>query len=451
MELPMKPADDALDVLTTLIAKAKRLGAEAADAILHEGAGISHIRRLGAVEKLERAEGYDLGLRVLVGKRQATVSSNDRSAAALDELAERALAMAKVVPEDPYCGLADPSELARQFPALDICDPVEPAAEVLLQRAAAAEETARAVPGITNSEGAEASWGRSRVALAASNGFAGSYESSGHQISVVVVAGEGTGMERDYEFSAAVYAGDLTDASEIGRSAGERAVKRLRPRKVASQKVPIVFDPRVARGMLGHLVGAINGAAIARGTSFLKDKLGQRIFAPGISVIDDPHRQRGLRSKPFDGEGLPNRRTAFVQDGILTTWILDLRSARQLGLKSTGHASRGSAAIPGASPTNLWLERGKLTPQELMADIKQGLYVSELMGMGVNGITGDYSRGAAGFWIENGALAYPVSEVTVASNLKDMFLNLTPASDLQFKVGMDAPTIRVEGMTVAGT
>jgi len=447
----MKSSADALEVLTALIAKAKRLGADAADAVLREGAGISHIRRLGAVEKLERAESYDLGLRVLLGKRQATVSSNDRGAAALDELAERAVAMAKVVPEDPYCGLAEPGELARDFPTLEICDPVEPAAEVLLERAHAAEEAARAVPGITNSDGAEASWGRSRVALAASNGFAGSYESSGHQISVVVVAGEGTGMERDYEFSAAVYAADLDDAATLGKRAGERAVKRLKPRKVASQKVPIVFDPRVARGMLGHLAGGINGAAIARGTSFLKDKLGQRLFAPGVSVIDDPHRQRGLRSKPFDAEGLPNRRIAIVEDGILTTWILDLRSARQLGLKSTGHAARGTAAPPSAAPTNLWLERGKPSPPELLADIKQGLYVAELMGMGVNGITGDYSRGAAGFWIENGALAYPVSEVTVAGNLKDMFLNLTPASDLEFKVGMDAPTIRIEGMTVAGT
>ena len=451
MEPPMKPADDALDVLTTLIAKAKRLGAEAADAILHEGAGISHIRRLGAVEKLERAEGYDLGLRVLVGKRQATVSSNDRSAAALDELAERALAMAKVVPEDPYCGLADPSELARQFPALDICDPVEPAAEVLLQRAAAAEETARAVPGITNSEGAEASWGRSRVALAASNGFAGSYESSGHQISVVVVAGEGTGMERDYEFSAAVYAGDLADASEIGRSAGERAVKRLRPRKVASQKVPIVFDPRVARGMLGHLVGAINGAAIARGTSFLKDKLGQQVMARGLTVTDDPHRARGLRSRPFDGEGIAGRRRDIVADGVLTTWVLDLRSARQLGLKSTGHAGRGTSSPPSPGPTNLFLAAGSVTRDALIGDIDQGFYVTELIGFGVNGITGDYSRGAAGFWIENGALAYPVSEVTIAGNLKDMFLNLTPASDLEFRYGVDAPTLRIDGMTVAGT
>jgi PmbA protein len=447
----MKSPADALDVLTTLIAKAKRLGADAADAVLREGAAISHIRRLGAVEKLERAEGYDLGLRVLVGKRQATVSSNDRSAAALDELAERALAMAKVVPEDPYCGLADPADLAREVPTLDICDPVEPPAETLLQRAAAAEDAARAVAGITNSEGAEAAWGRSRVAFAASNGFTGSYESSGHQISVAVVAGEGTGMERDYEFSAAVYAADLDDAAGIGRRAGERAVKRLNPRKVASQKVPVVLDPRVARGMLGHLSGAINGGAIARGTSFLKDKLGQRIFAKGITVIDDPHRRRGLRSKPFDGEGLANRRIAIVEDGVLTTWILDLRSARQLGLKSTGHAARGTAAPPVASPTNLWLEPGSLSPQALMADIKQGFYVAELMGMGVNGITGDYSRGAAGFWIENGELAYPVSEVTIAGNLKDMFLNLAPASDLEFKVGMDAPTIRIEGMTVAGT
>jgi PmbA protein len=321
----------------------------------------------------------------------------------------------------------------------------------LIEHAAAAEDAARAVPGVTNSEGAEAGWGRSKVVLAASNGFSGSYETSGHGVSVAVVAGNGTGMERDYDFSSAVYGTDLDDAAAVGKRAGERAVKRLKPRKVASQKVPVVFDPRVARGIIGHLTGAISGPAIARGTSFLKDKLGQQIFTKGIAVREDPHRRRGLRSKPFDAEGIANRARAIVEDGVLTTWLLDLASARQLGLKTTGHAARGTGSPPGPSPTNLWLEPGKLSPQALMADIAQGFYVTELMGMGVNGITGDYSRGAAGFWIEKGALAYPVSEVTIAGNLKEMFLHLAAASDLEFKTGFDAPTVRIEGMTVAGT
>jgi PmbA protein len=443
--------DDALDILTALIAKAKRLGADAADAVLFEGASISHARRLGKTEKLERSEGYDLGLRVFFGKRQATVSSNDRERSALEELAERAIAMARVVPEDLYCGIAAPEELARNIPALDISDPAEPAIETLIERATAAEDAACAVKGVTNSEGAEAGWGRAKVVLAASNGFTGSYDTSGQGVSVAVVAGDGTEMERDYDFSSAVYGADLEDAATVGERAGERAVNRLKPRKVASQKVPVVFDPRVARGLLGHLTGAISGPAIARGTSFLKDKLGQPIFARGITVREDPHRRRGLRSKPFDGEGIANRTRPIIEDGVLTTWLLDLASARQLGLKTTGHAARGTGSPPGPSPTNLWLEPGKVSPAALMADIAEGFYITELMGMGVNGITGDYSRGAAGFWIERGAITYPVSEVTIAGNLKDMFLHLAAASDLEFKTGFDAPTVRIEGMTVAGT
>jgi len=445
------PAQNPTDLLSSLIEKVRRLGADAADAVLVKGVSLSHARRLGKTEKLERSEGHDLGLRVLVGKRQAIVSSNDWSPAALDELAERALAMAKTVPEDPYCGLAAPEQLARDFPELDMLDPNEPGAETLIERAAKAEEAALAVPGVTNSEGAEAGWGRSQVVMVASNGFVGGYASSGCGVSVAVLAGEGTAMERDFDYSSAVYSEDLEDATLIGKRAGERAVKRLNPRKVASQKVPVVFDPRIARGVIGHLIGAINGPAIARGTSFLKEKLGQQVFSKGITIIDDPHRLRGQRSRPFDGEGVANHRWELVRDGVLTTWLLDLRSARQLGMKTTGHAARGTSSPPNPAPTNVWLEPGPLSPKELMADIKSGFYVAELMGMGVNLITGDYSRGAAGFWIENGELAYPVSEVTVAGNLKDMFMSLTAASDLEFKSSFDAPTIRIEGMTIAGT
>ena len=447
----MAQADNDLDLLAGLIAKAKRAGADAADAVLVEGISLSHARRLGKTEKLERSEGYDLGLRVLIGKRQAMVSSNDRTQAALDELVERSMAMAKAVPEDPYCGIAEPGEIATGFPELDMVDAAEPAPETLIERAAEAEDAARAVKGVTNSEGAEAGWGSSRVALAASNGFAGTYAGSGHSVSVSVIAGDTGGMERDYDYSSAVYGADLESPALVGKRAGEKAVKRLNPRKVATQKVPVIFDRRVASGLIGHMIGAISGPSIARGTSFLKDKLGQQIFPKGINVIDDPHRQRGLRSKPFDGEGIANHRRAIIEDGVLTTWLLDLRSARQLGLKTTGHASRGTSSPPSPSPTNVWLEAGAQSPEQLIADIAQGFLVTELMGMGVNGVTGDYSRGAAGFWIENGQLAYPVSEVTIAGNLKDMFLHITPASDLIFKTGFDAPSIRIEGLTIAGT
>ncbi|HZB92542.1 MAG TPA: metallopeptidase TldD-related protein [Stellaceae bacterium] len=444
------PKEDDLNQLGDLIAKARRAGADAADAVLFEGVSLSHARRLGRTEKLERSESYDLGLRVFIGRRQAIVSSNDRAPMHLDGLVERAIAMAKAVPEDPFCGLAEPGEIAQRWPELDMVDGEEPAPERLIERAAAAEDAARAVSGVTNSEGAEASWGSSRVALAASNGFAGTYAGTGHSVSVAVLAGEGTGMERDYDYTSAVHAADLRDPSAVGREAGTRTVRRLGARKVETCRVPVVFDPRVASSLLRHLLGAISGPAVARGTSFLKEKLGQRIFPAGTTVIDDPHRRRGLRSKPFDGEGIANQRRAIIEDGVLTTWLLDLASARQLKLRSTGHASRGTSSPPGPAPTNLWLEPGPVTAQELIGDIPAGFYVTELMGMGVNGVTGDYSRGAAGFWIEGGAIAYPVSEVTVAGNLKDMFQNITAANDLEFRTGIDAPTLRIDGMTVAG-
>ncbi len=438
------------DVLTDLIERARKAGADQADGVMFEGVSISHAQRLGHIEKLERSEGYDLGLRVLIGKRQAIVSSNDRSRAALDALVERAVAMAKSVPEDEFCGVADPAQIAKTWPAIDLLDPVEPATEILIERARAAEDAARAVAGITNSEGAEASWGSSRVVLASSNGFYGTYAGSSHSVSAAVVAGSGDGMERDYDYSSTVYAEDLEDPVKVGTRAGEKAVRRLNARKPATARLPVVYDPRIASGLLGHLVGAILGPSIARKTSFLKDKLGERVFPAGINIIDDPHRQRGLRSKPFDAEGLANQRRALVEDGILKTWVLDLRSARQLGLASTGHASRGTSSPPSPSTTNLYLEPGKQSREELIADIKSGLYVTELIGMGVNGVTGDYSRGAAGFWIENGELAYPVNEITIASNLKEMFLSLSAASDLEFRAGTNAPTLRVESMTIAG-
>ncbi len=444
------PTAAAAPLLDDLIDRARKAGADAADTVLVESAAISVAQRLGKPEKLERAESRDLGLRVFIGKRQAIVSTTDTTPAMLAELVDRAVAMVRTVPDDPHCGLASPDELSRKIPTIDLSDAIEPPIDVLKERAKAVEGAALAVPGVTNSEGAEAGWSRSAITLVASNGFRGSYGRSHHSVGVSVLAGEGTAMERDYEHASAVYGGDLEDAAAVGRRAGEKTVKRLHPRKVATAKVPILFDPRISRSLLGHLGSAINGASIARGTSFLKDKLGQRIFAADVTITDDPHRPRGLNSKPFDGEGVANRKRAIIENGVLTTWVLDLRSARQLGLKSTGHAARGTSSPPSPSLTNLYMSAGRMSPKQMIGGVPSGFYVTELMGMGVNGVTGDYSRGAAGFWIEHGELAYPVSEVTIAGNLNDMFLNLTPANDLQFRYGTDAPTIRLDGMTVAG-
>lgn len=440
---------DRLARLSDLIAAAKRAGADAADALLVASASLSVKRRLGAIEQLERSEGFDLGLRVFLGQRQAIVSSTDPDPRAFATLAERAVAMARVVPEDPFVGL--PERAAISSRDLDLTDAEEPSAEALLARAATAEEAALAIAGVSNSEGAEAGWGRYDIALVASNGFAGAYARTSHSISATALAGAGTGMERDYDWSSTVHMADLDDPAAIGRRAGERAVARLNPTRPRTARLPVVFDPRVAGSLLGHLAGAINGAAVARGTSFLKDRMGEQVLAAGLTVRDDPSRARGLRSRPFDGEGMPGQRRDIVADGVLTTWLLDWRSARQLGLVSTGHASRGTGGPPGPGPTNLWLEPGTVSPAALMADIAEGLYVTDLIGMGVNGVTGDYSRGVAGFMIRGGVLAEPVSEVTIAGNLKDMFRHMAPADDLVFKRGTDSPTVRVEGLTLAGS
>jgi PmbA protein len=440
---------DYLSLVSDLIRQARAAGADAADAVLVNGTSLSIASRQGKIEHLERSEGRDLGLRVFVGKRAAIVSSTSLDPAGFASLVERAVAMAKVVPEDPYTGLAEtwapPDDMD-----LDMADPAEPAPDVLAARAAAAEEAAFSVKGVTNSEGAEAGYGRTEVVLVTSDGFAGHRVGTSHSISATALAGAGTDMQRDYDYHSTVYFADLDDPAKIGKSAGERAIARLHPTRPNTAKIPVVFDPRVAGSLIGHLAGAINGAGVARGTSFLKEKLGQRIFAPGINIHDDPRRVRGARSKVFDGEGTPTRSHALIQDGVLTTWLLDSRSARQLGMTSTGHAARGTGGPPSPSTTNLYLAAGTLTPQALMADIKEGLYITEMIGMGVNGVTGDYSRGAAGFMIRDGALAEPVAEVTVAGNLIEMFANLTAASDLVFRRGTDSPTIRIDGMTMAG-
>lgn len=441
---------DHLNRLEDLLKAARAAGADAADAVYVEGDSLSHSQRLGNVEMIERAEGRDLGLRVFVGHRQASVSATEVEPETFAGLAGRAMAMARAVPEDPFCGIAGPDRFAVQPPQLELADAEEPPAELLISRASEAEDAARAVKGVTNSEGAEASWGRTSVFLAATNGFAGSYARSSHSVGVSVIAGSGNDMQTDYDSHTAVFSADLMAPAEIGRSAGERAVARLGARPVRTVKAPVVFDPRVAGSLLRHLLGAINGASVARGTSFLKDRLGEPVMAAGLSVVEDPHRPRGLRSKPFDGEGLANRRNALIDDGVLTTWLLDLRSARQLELDPTGHASRGTSGPPSPSATNVWLEAGTVSRQDLLAGIDSGLYVTETIGMGVDGVTGDYSRGAGGYWIDKGELAFPVTELTIASNLKEMFKAITPADDLDLRYGIDAPTLRIDGMTIAG-
>ena len=441
---------DELDLLADLIARARAAGADAADAVLVGGASLGVQWRCGRIEHLERSESRDLGLRVFVGRRQAVVSSSAVDPAGLATLAERAVAMARVVPEDPHAGLAELAAPPGDVAALELDDPAEPDAAALMARAAAAEEAALAVPGVTNSEGAETGYGRTVIVLASSAGFAGRFVRTSHSISASVLAGSGTAMQRDYDYATSVHLADLDDPAAIGRGAGERAVARLNPARPKTAKIPVVYDPRVAGGLVGHFASAINGASVARGTSFLRDRLGQRVFAPGVAVVDDPRRRRGLRSRPFDGEGVPTREWLLAEDGVLTTWLLDSRSARQLGLSSTGHASRGTGGPPSPAPSNLYLRPGTLSPAALMADIKEGLYVTELIGMGINMVTGDYSRGAAGFMIRDGVLAEPVAEVTIAGTLPEMFAALVPADDLVFRRGTDSPTVRVDAMTVAG-
>jgi PmbA protein len=437
------------DLALRLVEAAKRAGADAADAVAVRGVSQGIEMREGKVEESERSEGDDVGLRVLVGRRQAVVSSNDRAADA-KVLAERAVAMARVAPEDQFVGLADPALLATSVPDLDLLDPELPDVAELERRARAAEEAAMKISGVTKSGGASASAGIGGMVLVTSTGFSGAYLRSGHGISMTAIAGEGTGMERDYDYSSVLHGADLAAPDAVGRKAAERAVARVNPRKVATCKVPVVFEPRVAGSLIGHLLGAINGASIARKTSFLKDKLGAQLFADNIRIIDDPLRRRGLRSQPFDAEGAAVKPLTLIEGGVLTTWLLDSATGRELGLASNGRAHRGVSSSPSPGAYNLHMEPGRVTPDELISDIKQGFYITDLIGSGVNGVTGDYSRGASGFWIENGKLTYAVSEMTIAGHLLDIFKSLTPANDLTFRYGVDSPSVRIEGLTVAG-
>ena len=447
----MLTVDAALTRLTHALAAAKAAGADAADAVYAGDASTSVSVRLGTLEDIGRSEGEEIGLRVFVGHRSASVSTSDLSVAAMTAVVERAVAMAREAPEDVYAGLAPADRLMRgDVPGLDLDDGGDPSAESLKALAIAAEDAARAVPGVTNSEGGGAGAGRAVMALATSGGFARGYRGTSYGVSASVIAGEGQSMQRDYAYHSVRHFADLDTTEFIGREAGERAARRVGPVKLDTQAITIVFDPRVSASLLGHLVGAITGSAIARGTSFLRDCLGEEIFAPGVTIRDEPHRVRGLRSRPFDGEGLATAPRSIIDAGRLTGWLMDAASARQLGLEPTGHAARGVSGPPGAGPSNLHMAAGTTSRTDLLKGIKHGFYVTELIGMGVNGLTGDYSRGASGFLIENGELTVPVAEVTIAGNLKTMFRELTPADDLVFRHATNVPTLRIDGMTLAG-
>lgn len=433
-----------------LLKAAQAAGADQADVLMVTGKSLSVSCRMGALEELEHSEGSDIGLRVFVGHKQAIVSSNKPDPATFADLAARAVAMAKAIPDDPYCGLADKNCLAAELPCLDIYDPHPANPEQLQSLALEAETAALAVSGVTNSMGAEAGWGEAVYILANTDGFRGTSNASSWSLAASVLAGQDLNMQRDYEFTTACHNEDLQAAAEIGRTAGVRTVKRLNPKKIASTTIPVVYDPRISSGLLGHFAGAISGAAIARNTSFLKDRMDQQVFAKGLHIIDDPHQKRGLGSSPHDGEGVANAKMTLVRDGVLQSWLLDSRSARQLGLATNGRASRGISGPPTPATTNLYMQNGDQSPADLIAGIDKGVYLTELIGHGVNGLTGDYSRGASGFMIERGEITFPVSEITVAGNLKDMFANITAANDLEFRNSTNAPTLLVEGMTIAG-
>ena len=441
----------AQDRAAALIDIARAAGADAADAVYTGSSSESVAVRLGALEDVERSEAEHLDLRVFVGRRSASIGSSDLSDAALKELAARAVDMARAAPEDLYAGLA-PEELLHRgpFADLDSHDPMAMTPAQLRERALAVENAARAVPGVTNSEGGHASLAHRVFALVTSHGFAGSFGGTMHGISATAIAGEGGAMQRDYAWRMARHLADLPPLEEIGRIAGQRAVHRLNPGRLKSGPMPVVFDPRVGGSLISHLAGAMSGSAIARRASFLLGHEDEQLFAPSVSIHDDPLRLRGLSSHPFDGEGLATAPRALVEGGRLTGWLMDSAAARQLGGTPTGHAARGAGGAPGVTTSNVHLSPGTVSVADLIADIAEGVFVTELIGHGVNGVTGDYSRGASGFRIVKGEIAGPVAEFTVAGNLIDMFRQLSAANDLEWHRSVNVPTIRVDGMTVAG-
>jgi PmbA protein len=434
-----------------LLDEARRCGAHKADAILIDSTSVSVSCRLGKQDNLERSESSGIGLRVWVADAFAIVSSSDLKRDSLKQLAERATAMARIATPDPFARLADSALLTRKPTHYDIFDATPLSIETMFASALEAEDSARSTTGITNSEGADASYSTYHITIATSEGFTHHYDATSHMLSACVIAGDGASMQRDHEYSVARHLNDMMSPAVIGQRAAEKTLARLNPTKKATCKLPVVFSPQVGRSLISAFASGINGAAVARGTSFLKDRMGQQLFAPHIRIVDDATRMRGIASRPCDGEGVAASQRIMVDNGILQSWLLDTRSAAQLGLQSTGHASRSMSSPPSPSSTNLYMEAGNITRNAMLANITEGFYVTETFGMGVNTVTGNYSQGASGFWIEQGEIAYPVSEMTIAGILPDMFAQMTPADDLSFKYSTNTPTLLVEGMTIAGS
>lgn len=450
------PADGAphperfASLVDSVLTRAKRAGADAAEAVAAESLSLHVTARGGKLEDADRSEGREISLRVFTGKRSASVSSSDLSDEGLTRLAERAVSMARYAPEDEWAGLADPADLATEAPDLDLFDPAVPGVERLETLALETEAAAMAVKGVTQIDEAWAGWGASGFLLATTTGFCRGWRATSHHFGVAAIAARNGAMERDYEADSARHAEDLKSAADVGAEAGRRAAARLGAAKTPSGKRTVVFENRVAGSLLGALAGAIAGSSIARGVSFLRDRRGEQVFGETIQVVDDPFLQRGPSSRPFDAEGVAGRRMEVIKDGVLTGWMLNSAAGRQLGMRTTGHAARGGAGAPGVSPTNLWIEPGPKSPQEMLAEIGDGLLVTEMFGPSLNPNTGDWSVGVAGFAIEKGERAGPVSEITVAGNLRDMFLRLEPASDLEFRRGINAPSLRIDAISVAG-
>lgn len=440
----------AADALDTLLTHARAAGADAADASVSGSESLSVDVRMGAFEGVERSESRSIGLRAFLGKRVAGATSSDLSPAGLKALAERVVAMAKLAPEDPYCGLLDASERTTSFPDLDTHDDARPDADALEAMAQEMEQAALGVAGIANSAGAGASWGAGFVELRTSDGFHGAARSSSYSIGVSPVAERDGKMERDYEGRTTRFLSELPSPAALGQRAGERASARLGARKLESRKAAVIFENRIAGRIIGPMLGAISGAAVARGVSFMKDKLGAQVFAKGVTIEDDPFRKRGLASRAFDGEGAPGATRNLIDDGVLTTWLMNAAAARQLGLKSTGHATLAHGGPPGISTTNVTLKPGPHDLDALMREAGAGVLVTEMFSPSLNSNNGDWSVGFSGFWFENGARAYPVSEITVAGNLLDIFARLVPGADLERRGGVDAPSILVDGLAIAG-
>jgi PmbA protein len=439
------------NLLQDVVQSALKAGADAAEAVAAERQSLSISVRLGNLEEVEREEARDLGLRVFIGRQQATVSGSDFSPEARAKLVERAVAMARLAPEEKYAGLAPEDRLAKgPFPDLDLIDPFEPSAEQLEAQAMQVEDAARAVKGVTNSEGGSGGWSSSHWRMVTSHGFSGEHGATGFSVGASVIAGDDEVMERGYDGRSTRWHGDLPTPEAIGAEAGKRAVARLGARKIESTTAPVIFENRLSASVISPLVGAIAGPSVARGVSFLKDKLGQPVFAKGVNITDEPHRRRGLGSAPFDDEGVTTTEKALIDDGVLTTWLLNSASARQLGLETTGHASRGLAGPPGVSPANLTLQPGEKDLEGLIKDAGRGLLVTMMFGPSLNSNTGDWSIGVSGFWFEGGELAYPVTEITVAGNLIDVYSRLIPGSDLEFRGATNAPSILIPGLAIAG-